>query len=155
MARELSGRDADDVIDLATFGSSLLEDPAEIVDAAMATVRDSTLLIVASPTYKATYTGLLKLFLDRIGTGQLLGTVAVPLMLGGSAHHALAPEAFLKPVLSELGASVPTKGLFLLDSSWQDSAELAGWLPGARVHLHATLPTLVPAEGPQPIGADT
>ena len=49
------------------------------------------LVVVASPTYKATYTGLLKLFLDRFSTDGLRG-VAVPLMLGAGPAHALAPE---------------------------------------------------------------
>ena len=40
---------------------------------------------VRIPTYKATYTGLLKLFLDQFSAGELHGTTAVALMLGGSA----------------------------------------------------------------------
>ena len=47
------------------------------------------LVVVASPTYKATYTGLLKLFLDRFAGGTGLRGVAVPLMLGARA----APRA--------------------------------------------------------------
>ena len=39
-------------------------------------------MVVASPTYKATYAGLLKLFLDRLGGESLAGVTAVPLMLG-------------------------------------------------------------------------
>jgi len=61
----------------------------------------------------------------------------VPLMLGGDMRHSLAPEAFLKPVLAELGASSPTRGLFLLDSDadqrWEEA--LAGWLSVARRQL--------------------
>jgi FMN reductase len=92
---------------------------------------------VASPTYKATYTGLLKLFLDQIGTGDLAGVVAVPLMLGGGPAHALAPELLLKPVLVELGATAPTRGLYLLDSTWDDPAPLEAWLAAARPQVSA------------------
>ena len=100
-------------------------------------MKAADLLVVASPTYKATYTGLLKLFLDRFGAGSLAGVTAVPLMLGGDLRHSLAPEAFLKPVLAEIGASSPTRGLFLLDSDadtdWADA--LAEWLVVARTQL--------------------
>ena len=80
--------------------------------------------MVASPTYKATYTGLLKLFLDQIGTGDLAGVVAVPLMLGAGPGHALAPDLLLKPVLVELGATTPTQGLYLIDRAWDDPGPL-------------------------------
>ncbi len=81
-------------------------------------VQGSDLVVVASPTYKATYTGLLKLFLDRIARGALAGVTAVPVMLGGHWRHALAADLLLKPVLVELGATCPTRGLFLLESEY-------------------------------------
>ena len=72
--------------------------------------------MVASPVYKATYTGLLKAFLDRFGQGELHEVVVVPLMVGGAPQHALAVEVYLRPLLAELGAVLPTRGLFLLES---------------------------------------
>ena len=69
------------MVDLATLGPALLDwsDPhvAELVEQ----VGAAELVVVASPTYKGTYTGLLKLFLDRFATDGIRG-VAVPLMLG-------------------------------------------------------------------------
>lgn len=102
----------------------------EVVDAVQV-VTSSSLAIFASPTYKATYTGLLKLFLDRFGAGQLDGVVAVPLMLGGDWQHALAGEVHLKPVLAEIGAIVPTKALYLIDRELDDAAALTSWLDAA------------------------
>jgi FMN reductase len=67
--------------------------------------------VLAGPTYQAITTGLLTLFLDQVGTGDLAGVVAVPLMLGGGPGHALAPELLLEPVLVVLGATAPTGGL--------------------------------------------
>ena len=52
---------------------------------------------IGSPTYKGTYTGLLKLFLDRFDAGTGLRGLAIPLMLGGSPAHALAPELTTAP----------------------------------------------------------
>jgi FMN reductase len=109
------------------------------VNDAIAAVRASDLVIVATPTYKASYTGLLKLFLDRISGGALAGVTAVPLMLGGHWRHSLAAELLLKPVLVELGASCPTRGLFLLDSDYADSDELQQWLKHARRQVESSL----------------
>ena len=77
---------------------------------AVAAAKGADLLVVASPTYKATYTGLLKLFLDQIGADDLAGVVTVPVMVGAGAGHALAVETHLRPVLVELGAAMPTQG---------------------------------------------
>jgi FMN reductase len=148
VARELAGRDADLVVDLAEVGTALLDwaDPrvADLVER----VGAAELVVVASPTYKASYTGLLKLFLDRFGTDGING-VAVPLMLGAGPGHALAVETALRPLLVEIGASVPTRGLYVLDRAYDDPAAYAGWLAAARPRLRPFLalpePTGVPA----------
>lgn len=139
VAEELTGRAADHTVDLADLGAGLLDWTDTAVAHAVAVVSAAELVVVASPTYKATYTGLLKLFLDRFPAGSLAGVTAVPLMIGGDWRHSLAPEAFLKPVLAELGASSPTRGLFLLDSDYAESDALAGWLELARRQLPARL----------------
>lgn len=82
-------------------------------------------LVLASPTYKATYSGLLKVFLDRIGTGALAGTAAVPLLLGGAPNHQLAVDVHFTPLLLELGAAVPARGLFVLESELEAFADTA------------------------------
>ena len=132
VVERLTGAPPDAVIEVAELGPALLGwgDPA--VEAAKQSVRDAGLVVFASPTYKATYTGLLKLFLDQFGAGELHGTTAVALMLGASAHHALAGELTLKPVLNEIGCSCPTPALFLLEDAWADSPELDAWIDRAR-----------------------
>jgi FMN reductase len=139
ISRELTGSEPDVAVDLASIGAGLLDPSDATVNDAIQAVRSSDLLIVATPTYKGSYTGLLKLFLDRIDGGGLRGVVAVPLMLGGHWKHALAPEVFLKPVLAELGASCPTAGLFLLDSEWSDASSWSPWVQGAQPLLAAAI----------------
>jgi FMN reductase len=132
LAAELTGAEPGLAIDLAEFGARLLDwDDAGIAET-VAAVRGLDLLVVASPTYKATYTGLLKLFLDRFPNNALDGVVAVPLMLGAGPGHALAPEAYLRPVLSELGASIPARALYLLDSAYADPDAFEPWLSASR-----------------------
>jgi FMN reductase len=137
VAERLAGRPADLSIDLSDLGPALLDWADPEVAALVATVQAADLVVVASPTYKGSYTGLLKLFLDRFGAASMTGT-AVPVMLGGHWKHALAPELLLKPILVEIGATCPTAGLFLLDSELDTSDTLDTWLARARAQVAAT-----------------
>jgi FMN reductase len=139
IAEKLAGRPADLSVDLADLGPALLDWSDSHITEIVAAVADSELVVFASPTYKATYTGLLKLFLDRIAGGALAGVTAVPVMLGGHWQHALACDLLLKPVLVELGATCPTRGLFLLETEYAGGETLDAWLERARPQVLATL----------------
>jgi FMN reductase len=128
VATALTERPPDLVVDLATLGATLLDWADPDVTGLVETVGDHDLVVVASPTYKSAYTGLLKLFLDRFAAGTGLRGLAIPLMLGGSAAHALAPELTLRPVLTELGATVPGRALYLIDRDHENPAAYTPWL---------------------------
>lgn len=147
VAEQLAGRPADLSIDLTDLGPALLDWSDQGIADLVAAVQACDLVVVASPTYKASYTGLLKLFLDRFGSGSLSGATAVPVMLGGHWKHALAADLLLKPVLVELGATCPTAGLFLLDSEWDASPALDSWLEQARRQVAATIGLARPGQG--------
>lgn len=132
VATELTGAAPDLVVDLAALGPSLLDPAAPALADLVTELSGVDVLVVASPTYKATYTGLLKVFLDRFPPGGLAGVVAVPLMLGAGPGHALAPELTLRPVLVEIGATVPVPGLYVVDARHADLAAYADWLAGSR-----------------------
>jgi FMN reductase len=138
VAKELAGKQPDQVVDLADPGPRLLDWQDELVGQLVAEVGAADLVVFASPTYKGTYTGLLKLFLDRFATDGLSG-VAVPLMLGAGLGHALAPELSLRPVLTEIGGLVPTKGLYVVDSSYDDPSAYEHWLGLSRPAITALL----------------
>src|SRR4051794_17225688 len=137
VVERLTGAPPDRVVDVVELRAGLLDwgDPA--VEDAVAALKAADLAVVASPTFKATYSGLLKLFLDHVGTGDLAGVTAVPLMLGGGPGHALAPELLLKPVLVELGATTPARGLYLIDRTWDAPDALDDWLPQASIQVAA------------------
>lgn len=132
VTRELTGAEPEHVIEVVDLGAGLLGWGDPKVAQAKEIVKSADLLVVASPTFKATYTGLLKLFLDQFGAGELGQVTTFPLMLGGSYAHALAPELTLRPVLVEIGASCPAPSLYLLDSDYETSDDLRKWLPLAR-----------------------
>ena len=135
VATALGGESPEVVIDVVALGAGLLGFGDPGVAAAVEQVRSSPAVVVASPTYKASFTGVLKAFLDQFPGGGLSGVVAFPLMLGGAWGHSLAPEVFLKPVLVELGATCPVNGLYLLDSDYEGPAELEAWLARARAFV--------------------
>jgi FMN reductase len=108
------------VLDLAGVAAELFDPEAQQVNDLVNAVAASDLLVVASPTFKATYTGLLKSFFDRYGSNPLSGSVAVAVMTGAAPIHALAPEVHLRPLLVELGASVPTRGLYVTEQQFGD-----------------------------------
>jgi FMN reductase len=117
-------------IDLAT--------PQEPGEDRVATLRGATIAVIASPTYKATYTGLLKTLLDRVPHDGLAGVIAIPMMVAGDRVHALAVELHLRPVLVELGAITATRGLFFEESQLAaPGAVLDPWLARARPVLDA------------------
>ncbi|EXG80908.1 NADPH-dependent FMN reductase [Cryptosporangium arvum] len=128
VARELTGQEPGSVVDVITLGAGLLGWGDAGVAAAVESVRSADVAVFASPTFKASYTGVLKLFLDQFATAEgLAGVVAVPVMLGAGPGHAMAPDLLLKPVLVELGASCPTPGLYLIDSTYTDSSAIADY----------------------------
>lgn len=90
--------------------------PAGELRLAVEGVAAADLVVFACPTYKAAYTGLLKCFLDLLPPGTLAGKLALPLMLGAGEGHRLTVEHTLKPVLGELGAACPPRGLYLLEA---------------------------------------
>jgi FMN reductase len=106
-----------DEVDLATLGAKVFAADDDAAREASIKVLAADVLVVASPTYKATYSGILKVFLDRFAGGSLAGAAAVPLLLGGAPNHTLAVDVHFTPLLLELGSSVPVRGLFVLESA--------------------------------------
>lgn len=100
------------IIDLADHKDKLLLWPSEKMDALNARVAASDVVIFASPTYKATYTGLLKVFLDHYPANGLTGVTAIPLLTGADSGHAMGATVNLAPLLVELGAVVPGRGFY-------------------------------------------
>ncbi|MFI5717845.1 NADPH-dependent FMN reductase [Nocardia sp. NPDC051750] len=127
LAAAIAARDADEIVDVITLGPGLLGWGDDGVKAAVDKVRAADLVIVASPTYKGTYTGVLKLFLDQFATDTgLQDVIAVPLMLGAGPGHAMAP-IFLEQVLRELGATLPAPGLYVMDSEYTTGTAIADY----------------------------
>jgi FMN reductase len=128
LADELGGDSSRLIVDLAEYAPRLFDWADEELTALTAQVAAADIAIFASPTYKASYTGLLKAFLDRYGNNGLAGVTAVPVMTGGWPGHLLAVEVHLRPVLVELGATVPARGLYVTEPELADiGGAVAKW----------------------------
>jgi len=109
-----------EVFEISEISGTLFQWGAPATAALKERLSEAQMIVIATPTYKASYSGLLKAFLDQYGAGELAGTVVVPIFTAGSDTHSMAPDTTLRPLLGELGASVPTRSLYcvshLLDS---------------------------------------
>ena len=94
---------------LADFGNSA-------VIRATAQVAEADIVVVATPVYKAAYSGVLKVFLDVLPQTALKGKTVLPLATGGSPHHMLALDYALRPVLQSLGAKHILPGIYATDA---------------------------------------
>ncbi|HTQ84410.1 MAG TPA: NADPH-dependent FMN reductase [Pseudolabrys sp.] len=73
-------------------------------------------LIIATPIFKASYSGLLKVFLDLLPQFALAGKAVLPIATGGSLGHLLALDYGLRPVLQSMGARHIVQSLFVPES---------------------------------------
>jgi FMN reductase len=85
------------------------------LSAALGLVERAQGVVIATPIYKAAYSGLLKAFLDLLPQFGLAGKVVLPLATGGSLAHVLAIDYAMRPVLSSLNPLHVVAGFFVLD----------------------------------------
>lgn len=79
-------------------------------------VEKADIVVLLSPVYKASYSGVLKVYLDLLPQNGLANKTILPLFIGGTISHLLAIDYALNPVLTVLGATHLLKGAFIVDS---------------------------------------
>ncbi|MCL4859304.1 MAG: NADPH-dependent FMN reductase [Caldilineaceae bacterium] len=122
-------------------------DGASIRDS-IAKVQRARAVVIATPVYKAAYSGVLKAFLDLLPQDALADKSVFPIATAGSSSHLLAIDYALKPVLFALGAQHVLKGLYIQDSQLQQGDNDLVTLDSALLQrLQVTLLTLVTTLG--------
>lgn len=118
---------------------------------ALADVTGADALIVVSPTFQGSYSGLFKSFFDLVEAGTLRGVPVVLAATGGTERHSLVTEHALRPLLTYLGAlTVPTAVYAATaDFGGEGSAALADRIRRAASELAALV-----AGGPRRAVAD-
>ena len=112
------------LIDLAKLPADALLGRREVIEVreAIQSVLDAGVLVVATPIYRATYSGLLKVFLDLLPPDALAGKVAIPIATGGGPAHLLALDHGLRPLLASVGALVVATGVYGTDAQFKNGA---------------------------------
>ncbi|MEC5215450.1 FMN reductase [Actimicrobium sp. GrIS 1.19] len=86
------------------------------LNVARSRVEHADAVVIATPVYKASYSGLLKAFLDILPQTALAGKLILPLATGGSQSHMLALDYALRPVLSSLAARHILPSIYATDA---------------------------------------
>lgn len=89
------------------------------MDAAIAAVGAAQIVVAASPTYRALYTGAMKAFFDLMPHGHLAGKICVPVHTAGSPQHFLTIEYGMRPLFASLDG-VPIAGVYATDDQFVD-----------------------------------
>ena len=109
-------------------------------------------LLIATPVYKASFSGALKTLLDLLPERALQHKVVLPLATAGSSAHMLAVDYALKPVLSALKAQELLHGIFAEDSqiAYGEGSAQAQLVPVLEQRLSEALETFYAAMARHP-----
>jgi FMN reductase len=114
-----------EVLDLLDFQPSLggairASDLSGGAAAAFERLITADALVIGSPTYKGTYTGLLKHLVDLIDPDALRGKPVLLVATGGGDRHALLIEHSLRPLLGFFEAQTLATGVYATDRDFTD-----------------------------------
>ena len=99
--------------------------PADGLGDALRTVETADALIVSTPTFQGSYSGLFKSFFDLVDAQALRNVPVLLAASGGTERHSLVVEHALRPLFSFLGALTVPTGVFAATSDFgSDSAAL-------------------------------
>ena len=90
------------------------------VEFALGSVSRATIIVASTPVYRATYSGLLKVFFDLLPLNGLVGKTAIPIATGGSPAHQLVIDHGLRPLFASVGAVTTPTGVYGTDSAFEN-----------------------------------
>lgn len=92
----------------------------DAVEQALAVVEQADALVVATPVFRGSYTGLFKHFFDLIGQDALIDKPVLLAATGGSERHALVIDHQLRPLFSFFQARTLPLGVYATDKNFVD-----------------------------------
>ncbi|WAU79031.1 FMN reductase [Streptomyces sp. Qhu-G9] len=127
--------------------------PGPALGAALDAVASADGLVVVTPVFSASYSGLFKSFFDVLDRDALGGKPVLIAATGGSARHSLVLEHALRPLFAYLRAVVVPTGVYAASEDWgaeglaerieRAAGELAGLMSG--LAGRRTVPSVPPA----------
>lgn len=116
---------------------------SEAVGDALSAVATADALIIVTPTINASFSGLLKSFLDLLPPDALRSVPTAIAATGGSQRHTLVLDQAVRPMLGYLRAIVLPQCLFVTADEWDGPRPipaLAGRIDAAAAELAAFTP---------------
>lgn len=114
------------VVDVRTHAHAVVDNmltgfPSQALEEAIAQVTGADGLVVVTPTFSASYSGMFKSFIDVIESGALTGKPVLLAATGGTERHSLMIDHALRPLFSYLGAEPVRTGVFAATSDFGDA----------------------------------
>jgi FMN reductase len=88
--------------------------------AVVARVRAAEAVVIATPVYRATFTGALKNLLDQLPIESLMGKPCGIVAMGATAHHYLGADWHLRDVLTWFGALTAPSSVYLVSADFAE-----------------------------------
>ncbi|MFC4855190.1 FMN reductase [Actinophytocola glycyrrhizae] len=92
--------------------------PAPKLGDALTAVAEADGLVVATPIFTASYSGLFKSFFDLVDNEALTGKPVLIAATGGTARHSLALEHAMRPMFAYLHAVVVPTAVYAASEDW-------------------------------------
>ena len=92
----------------------------DVVERELAAAEQADVLVVATPVYRGSYTGLFKHFFDFIHQDALIDKPVLLAATGGSERHALVIDHQLRPLFSFFQARTLPLGVYATDRDFSD-----------------------------------
>jgi FMN reductase len=110
------------LVDLAALPADALlgRGAAPAVATALDAATRARIVVAGTPVYRATYSGLLKVFFDLLPQDSLIGKIGVPIVTGHDRSHSLALDHGLRPLFASLGATVIASGVYGTSAQFQN-----------------------------------
>ncbi|MEU5665231.1 FMN reductase [Streptomyces longwoodensis] len=118
--------------------------PGRALAAALDAVAGADGLIVVTPVFSASYSGLFKSFFDVLDKDALTGKPVLIAATGGTARHSLVLEHALRPLFAYLRAVVVPTGVYAASEDWGGPDGLADRVERAATELTTLMQGLTP-----------
>lgn len=90
------------------------------LSAILKAIEEAGVLVVGSPTYKGSYTGLFKHLFDLVDPAKLAGTPVIIMATGGGERHALMVEHQLRPLFGFFNAHTMPNAVYAAERDFSE-----------------------------------
>ena len=124
----------------------------DAVEQQLAAVEQADVLVVATPVFRGSYTGLFKHFFDFIGQDALIDKPVLLAATGGSERHSLIIDHQLRPLFSFFQARTLPLGVYATDKDFVDyQLQDTALIERAKLAVQRALPLLQLAQHAKPV----